>query len=504
MVNNIVEKIKDWSEKTPNTIFFDEGDTSFSYSDLEKTSHSLAAYLEEKFDNKDGIIVYGGQDSRMIISFLACIKSGHGYIPIDAHTPKERVQMILEESNATCVIALDEWPLEKVGPKIIERADFNQLIEEEKQPTLGNIVSGEDIFYTIFTSGTTGKPKGVQITYSNLESFCSWMTKEFSLKHGQRFLCQAPFSFDLSVMDLYPALLTGGTLVPMEKKMVESFPLLFGSIPKMALNVWVSTPSLIEICLLNPDFTSEKLPTLENFQFCGEELPHVVAQKLIDRFPNAVIYNTYGPTEATVAITSVPITQNILDNNDRLPLGRVKEDTRLIILNEEGSVLSEGEVGEIIIVGPGVSVGYFNNPEKTEEAFFLYEGEAAYRTGDAGLIKDGLLYYKGRLDFQIKWHGYRIELGDIDHHLMMIDEIRNACVVPKYNKNHKVQQLIAYVVCKKMINDDEKETISYLKTHLLESVMDYMVPQRYIFVDTLPLTANGKVDRKFLINEVNK
>lgn len=504
MENKIVRIIKDWSEKTPNAIFFDEGETSFSFSELEKASNSLAFYLEENFKNKKNIIVYGGQSSRMVIGFLACTKSGHGYIPIDAHTPVERVQMILEESDATCVLALNEWPLRDMKVPLIDQVLFDELIKKDEKPSLKDVVSGNDIYYTIFTSGTTGKPKGVQITYSNLESFCDWMTSEFSLKEGQRFLCQAPFSFDLSVMDLYPALLTGGTLVPMEKQMVESFPLLFSSIPKMSLNVWVSTPSLVEICLLNPDFNSEKLPTIENFQFCGEELPHIVAQKLIDRFPDADIYNTYGPTEATVAITSVPITQSVLDDNERLPLGKVKSDTQLIILNDEGVALSEGEVGEIIIVGPGVSVGYFNNPEKTKEAFFSYNGQPAYRTGDAGLIKNELLYYKGRLDFQIKWHGYRIELGDIDHHLTMIETVRNACVVPKYNKNHKVQQLIAYVVCKDLINDDEKETINYLKDQLLNSVMDYMVPQRYVFVESLPLTPNGKVDRKFLINEVNK
>ncbi|MDT2832318.1 D-alanine--poly(phosphoribitol) ligase subunit DltA [Vagococcus carniphilus] len=502
MKNKIVETIKGWSEKKPNNIFFDEGEDSLTYLELENMSNSLASYLEKNEESYKNIIVYGGQSSRMVISFLACTKSGHGYIPVDGHTPIDRIKMIYEESEASCVIAIDEWPLDEGN--IINLSLFEEITSKDELPSFKNVVTENDVYYTIFTSGTTGKPKGVQITYSNLESFCNWMLKDFDLKTEQRFLCQAPFSFDLSVMDLYPSLLTCGTLVPMEKKMVESFPLLFGSIPKMNLNVWVSTPSLIEICLLNPDFTSEKLSSLENFQFCGEELPHNVAEKLIERFPSASVFNTYGPTEATVAITSVRIIEDVLNNNDRLPLGKVKSDTELVILDDEGKRLSDGEVGEIIIVGPGVSIGYFNNPEKTEEAFFLFEGKPAYKTGDAGLIKNDLLYYKGRLDFQIKWHGYRIELGDIDHHLTMLNKVINACVVPKYNKNHKVQQLVSYIVYDEPNTFDEKEVTKLLKEELSKKVMDYMIPQRFIFVESLPLTANGKVDRKGLINEVNK
>ncbi len=502
MENNILRLIKKWANEKPNNIFFDEGKDSLSYLELEDKSNSLAFYLEDNSKNKENIIVFGGQTSGMIISFLASTKSGSAYIPVDGHTPVDRIKMIYEESEATCIIALDEWPIDEGF--VIDLQLFNEITSKNDLPSLNDVVKDDEIFYTIFTSGTTGKPKGVQITYNNLESFCNWMLSDFDLGEEQRFLCQAPFSFDLSVMDIYPALLTGGTLVPMDKKIVESFPLLFKTLPLMALNVWVSTPSLVEICLLNPDFTAEKLPTLNKFLFCGEELPHLVAQKLLDRFPNASIFNTYGPTEATVAVTSVKITQRILDSTKRLPLGRVKKDTKLVIQSPEGIQLSEGEVGEIIIVGPGVSVGYFNNPEKTAESFFLYNGIPAYKTGDLGLIEDDLLYYKGRLDFQIKWHGYRIELGDIDYHLTNIKKISNACVVPKYNKNQKVQQLVAFVVYNDRESFNEKEVIKELKETLQATVMDYMIPQRYIFVDTLPLTTNDKVDRKMLINEVNK
>ena len=241
MNNMIINKIREWSELTPKASFFDEGQSSLTYKDLEDYSNSLAAYLEENYPDKGNILVFGGQDSRMVISFLAATKAGHGYVPVDAHTPKERVQMIFEESEALCVIAIDEWPIE-LG-EVIKEEQFTSIIKEMNKPSLSHVVSGDDNYYTIFTSGTTGKPKGVQISYNNLVSFCEWMLSDFKLTTGQRFLCQAPFSFDLSVMDLYPALLSGGTLVPLSKDEVDNFPKLFARLPEMDLNDWVSTPS---------------------------------------------------------------------------------------------------------------------------------------------------------------------------------------------------------------------------------------------------------------------
>lgn len=501
MTNMFVKKIKELAIKQANQPFFDEGASSLTYSELERFSDSLAEYLEKKYPTKSNILVYGEQDSRMLVSFLACTKAGHCYVPVDSHTPKDRIAMILEESEAVAVIAFSDWMLDTTD--LIDEVLFERLIMMNTKPNLQQMVSGDDNYYMIFTSGTTGKPKGVQISYHNLASYCHWMLTDFQLKTGQRFLSQAPFSFDLSVMDIYPSLLTGGTLVPLTKREVDHFPILFAKIPEMQLNVWVSTPSLVEICLLNPEFNAEKIPSLENFQFCGEELPHAVAEKLLERFPKAHLFNTYGPTEATVAVTSVEITHEILESNDRLPLGKVKADTKLVILNEANQVLPEGEIGEIVIVGSSVSKGYFNQPKKTKAAFMRYENQPAYKTGDAGLLKEGYLYYKGRMDFQIKWHGYRMELGEIDHHLMAINFVRKACVVPKYNKNHKVQQLIAYVVLQNQTMEDHQALGNELKRRLLETVMDYMIPQRFIFVEELPLTSNGKVDRKCLMREVN-
>ncbi|HDO7760547.1 TPA: AMP-binding protein, partial [Enterococcus faecalis] len=215
----------------------------------------------------------------------------------------------------------------------------------------------------------------------------------------------------------------------------------------------------------------------------------------------AHIYNTYGPTEATVAISAIEITQEVLKSVQRLPIGYVKEDTQIYIM-EGMSKLPAGEIGEIVIAGPSVSKGYLNNPAKTAEAFFQLDGVPAYRTGDAGKLVDNLLQYEGRLDFQIKLHGYRIELEEVDHHLTNVSYVKQAVVVPKYQGN-KVQQLIAYVVPQAHEFSSDFQLTKAIKQELATLTMDYMIPQKFVYVEQLPLTSNGKIDRKGLMNEVN-
>ena len=316
------------------------------------------------------------------------------------------------------------------------------------------------------------------------------------------FLAQAPFSFDLSVFSIYPALVSGGALKPLEKAVIQDFKQLFSTLAHLAIDVWVSTPSFMDICLMEPTFDEQHVPDLSVFLFCGEELTKKTAQELLTRFPHAYIYNTYGPTEATVAISGVQITQEVLDQYERLPIGYIKSDTRVLIASE-GEYVSDDQTGEIIISGPSVSKGYLNNPKKTEAAFFNYDGQPSYHTGDAGrLTKEGLLFYEGRIDQQVKLHGYRIELGDIEHYLLKDQRVKQAVVVPKY-QGTKVQQLVAFVVLEKTAGQPNFQLTKAIKAELAKTLMDYMIPQRMNYVDLLPQTVNGKIDRKRLIAEVN-
>lgn len=501
---NIVKRIDEWARTCPEQSCFKSGEVDHTYLELKEKSDCLAAYLEEHHRNNLPVIVYGGLEFDMIVTFLACAKSGHAYIPIDSHTPAERVGLIADVADFTAIIAWEAWPLavKDEAVELLTVDGLNKLLLKQATPTGLNYLKAEDTFYIIFTSGTTGIPKGVQISHDNLVSYTDWMLADFALTKGQTFLSQAPYSFDLSVMDIYPALLSGGQLAPLTKAMINDFKALFSILPKMDLNVWVSTPSFADICLMDPRFNGQEMASMSHFLFCGEELTHSTASKLKERFPQAKIFNTYGPTEATVAVTEIEITEEILENYQRLPIGRVKSDTAIYIMDEQGKVLPEGSIGEIVIVGPSVSKGYFNNPEKTDEVFYHYEGQQAYRTGDAGMLTDGILFYQGRMDFQVKLHGYRIELEDIDHHLSEVSYVKAATVVPKYQE-HKVQQLVAFIVPNEHDFAKEYQLSKAIKEELKSSVMDYMVPQKYVYVDSLPLTQNGKVDRKGLINEVN-
>lgn len=290
---------------------------------------------------------------------------------------------------------------------------------------------------------------------------------------------------------------------------------LFGQLafePGMVKNTYGTGSFIImntgEEMQLSEYFNSEKMPGITHFYFDGEELTVKTAQKLRERFPNARIINAYGPTEATVALSAVAVTDEMLATLKRLPIGYTKADSPTFIIDEEGNKLPNGEQGEIIVSGPAVSKGYMKNPEKTAEAFFEFEGLPAYHTGDVGTMTDeGLLLYGGRMDFQIKFNGYRIELEDVSQNLNKSRFIESAVAVPRYNKDHKVQNLLAYVILKDGVREQFERDIDItkaIKEDLTDIMMSYMMPSKFLYRDSLPLTPNGKIDIKGLINEVNK
>ncbi|MDB4956489.1 MAG: D-alanine-activating enzyme [Myxococcales bacterium] len=464
-----------------------------TYGELARRSDALAAYLTEVLPSDRGpIVVHGHKQSEMLVAFLAALKSGHAYVPVDSSLPVERIRRIVERSAARCVVSVAPLPSGVEAEMIVSQNELHAILQaaDGRQPAAAARVAAEENVYIMYTSGSTGEPKGVQITGTCLSSFVEWATTLAPFPDATRFLNQAPFSFDLSVMDLYLSLTTGGTLFSVDKELSSNPSALLEMLQRWKIEVWVSTPSFAELCLKMSRFGASVGP-ISTFLFCGEVLVPECARELLKRFPGSRVINMYGPTEATVAVSAVDIDESVLSRPGPLPLGTVKPDCRLEIGDGAGQRVTEGERGEVIIVGPSVSPGYYRDPDRTQKAFFEMPEGRAYRTGDAGSLVNGTLYYSGRIDLQIKLRGHRIELEDIEANLHALPYLTKAVVLPVL-KEGRCDSLVA-VVCTDTIRDENT-----IKSDLAARVPAYMVPRYIVFREDFPLSGNGKVDRKRL------
>lgn len=479
---HLIEQIDSWSQSHPGRIAHISGETSLTYQQLTSQSNKLAQHLLTAFPNDHSpIALLGHKQTEMLVGFLGCIKAGHPYIPLDSSLPTQRVEAIVRTADAT-LLTVDQLK------EIIANTDVPDNFKIHA-PKIG------DPWYIIFTSGSTGVPKGVTITRRNLENFLEWILEEQDFKDaGEVFLNQAPFSFDLSVMDLYSSLATGGTLFSVTKDEIAEPKKLYKTLGSSGITVWVSTPSFARLCLMDINFSEKMMPHLRKFWFCGETLAPEIASTLLERFPNAEVWNTYGPTEAAVATTSILITKEIIAKYRPLPVGRPKPGTLVAVHAEDGQPTQSGERGEIIIAGPNVSPGYVNQAEATSKAFFILDDQRAYHTGDWGHVKDDLIFFDGRMDFQIKLNGYRIEIGDIESNLHTVSNVQDAVVVLAM-KNERADYLAAFVILKSRSEQTDFEIMREMKKQLGERLPDYMMPRKFVFLSEFPTTPNGKVDR---------
>jgi D-alanine--poly(phosphoribitol) ligase subunit 1 len=477
---NLVEQIDRWARTAPNAIAHISGDQKLTYGELRQRSDALAAHLVKLFgDDPTPVAVLGHREPQMLIAFLAAAKSRKPYIPLDTVLPQQRLDKILAIARPAFLLTPED---------VIK-------LSSSGAPAPVICTERDDPFYILFTSGSTGEPKGVIITLGCLQNFVAWMLEEQRfLPFRETFLNTAPFSFDLSVMDLYCSLCTGGTLFSISRELVANPKMLYRTFRNSGATTWVSTPSFAQMCLVEEKFAEEMLPHVRRFLFCGETLGAHTAAHLLDRFPQAQVWNMYGPTEATVAVTSVRIDHSILEKYSPLPVGRAMPAADVFVVNGAGDVLPENQQGEIVIAGPNVSPGYLGRPDLTATSFFEYCGSRAYRTGDHGRLRDALLFFEGRMDSQVKLNGYRIELGDIEANLLGLSTVRDAVVTPVL-KNGAPQSLAAFVVLSKETAASHFDLTQSLRRQLSERLPVYMVPRKFVFRDSFPMTANGKVDR---------
>ncbi|WP_436855256.1 D-alanine--poly(phosphoribitol) ligase subunit DltA [Staphylococcus caeli] len=485
-MTDILYSLNEHERNCPEQIAIKHNEDTITYRQLNQYANTLAEVIK---DAQSPLIVYGHMSPFMIVGMIASIKAGCGYVPIDTSIPEERIHSIISKIEPSFVLNTTETQIEFNDCEVLDTSVFNRdtLITE-----FNSQMKSDDIAYTIFTSGSTGEPKGVQIRYESLNEFTEWMISLNQLGDHQQWLNQAPFSFDLSVMSIYPCLATAGTLHLVDKTMINKPKLLNQMLEEAKINVWVSTPSFMEMCLMLPNLAEVSYSNLKEFFFCGEILAHRTAKMLLQRFPSAYIYNTYGPTEATVAVTSIQITEDVLTQYNPLPIG----------LPRPGTTLSLADNDELVIAGKCVSEGYVKDEVRSEAVFKTVNQQKHYYTGDKAVFENGQWFITGRIDFQVKLNGYRMELEEIEFQMRQVDIIKEAIVVPVY-KDNKVTQLQGVVVLNEPLDMDEEQSVIHdIKQALKQTMPEYMIPRKIIFRAQFPLTANGKLDRKQIAEDV--
>lgn len=484
---------------------------ALTYGELWDASDELACRLRERCQGAAGgapLLVYGHKSPLMPVCFLACLKSGHAYVPCDAHVPAGRVTSILSQLPAAPALAVGELPdLSALGREVeaIGGGELTACLEAARRgvvrrPDPAWEVSGDETQYIIFTSGSTGTPKGVEVTAADVANFMPWDQSLFAdAAEPHVFLNQALLSFDLSVTELVGALTTGGRIVALTADVTEDARELFDALAASEATCWVSTPTFASICLAEPAFGHAMMPALTHFFFCGEPLRPDVVRGLAERFPDATIINAYGPTESTVAVTAMPVA--VGPDTKELSVGVPRPGTTLLVLDRQtGEPVGEGERGEVLICGDTVAKGYLNRPDKTAAAFGERELDGrvvrTYRTGDLGHVDaEGRLWVSGRIDDQVKVHGFRIELGEVECAIQDEPGIELVAVIVR-TRHGIPDRLEAHVELAGEAPTDLYVWGKALRERLAHRLPSYMVPRRIVVEDEMPKTPNGKVDRR--------
>jgi amino acid adenylation domain-containing protein len=505
-------------------------DGQITNEDLDLKSNQIANLLHSLgFETREVTGVFLNKSIEAIVAFHGVLKAGGCYIPLDAvFSPLDRVYNIIKLSELKYIISnsslwqklynnatpdqrnylkrqkvvfadnlLSEPGKEKMPiPESFENCIyFDPSISKTNHNYDKNIIN-DDLAYILYTSGSTGIPKGVMITHSNAITFIDWAVSYFKPSARTFFSCHAPLHFDLSVFDIYVSIATNGcvTLVPFET--ASNPKALIQWISEKKINYWYSVPSVWVAILNYAGIEKDKLSSLKNILFAGEVFPPKYLKKLMNILPDCSFFNLYGPTETNVC--TYYRVQGPDDVKDKpVPIGLGCENTEVLALNEKGEPIGENEEGELLVRGAGVTKGYYKNPETTKAAFMTsplpyHHGGMLYKTGDTvRKSPDGFYEYVGRRDFMVKVAGFRVELQEIEHVLLENPIIEEAVLVSYYYEERGNNAIGAFVKLK----ENEKVSIIDIKKNISSKLPNYMVPEIIFKIDEIPKNTNGKIDR---------
>ncbi|PWB33113.1 D-alanine--poly(phosphoribitol) ligase [Pseudomonas sp. SDI] len=419
------------------------------------------------------LVLSGHKQVEFVVAMLGCLELGVAYVPVDTINPPQRLQRTLKQVGAGYCYDAAVDTFEATGTQAVTLAEVG-------------------LAYIMFTSGSTGEPKGVQIGRDSVALFAGWIRDCLGLGERPVFMNQMLFSFDFSLFDLCGALALGGQCVLCPRETIAAPQAFVDYLADSRVQVWASTPAFVRQQLLNDAFDASHLPHLQVFVFGAEALTTQLAEQLWERFPAARIINSYGPTEATCSTTWVEILPPLESSCQPLSIGRAKPYAELFV-----------EDGELCIAGDHVMRGYLNRPELNAQRLFLHNGKRAYRSGDLVSIDGaGLVYFHGRRDEQIKLNGYRIELGEVDAALAALPGVRGAATVALRRPDGTLVRMIGFVETPETL---APATLGALPTALgewkqllAERLPPYMIPSQLLACGQFPTSASDKVDRKRL------
>ncbi|MEQ6592657.1 non-ribosomal peptide synthase/polyketide synthase [Pseudomonas aeruginosa] len=477
-------------ERTPTAPALAFGEERLDYAELNRRANRLAHALIERGVGADRLVGVAMERSiEMVVALMAILKAGGAYVPVDPEYPEERQAYMLEDSGVQLLLSQSHLKLPLAQG--VQRIDLDQAdawLENHAENNPGIELNGENLAYVIYTSGSTGKPKGAGNRHSALSNRLCWMQQAYGLGVGDTVLQKTPFSFDVSVWEFFWPLMSGARLVVAAPGDHRDPAKLVELINREGVDTLHFVPSMLQAFLQDEDVAS--CTSLKRIVCSGEALPADAQQQVFAKLPQAGLYNLYGPTEAAIDVTHWTCME---EGKDAVPIGRPIANLACYILDGNLEPVPVGVLGELYLAGRGLARGYHQRPGLTAERFVaspFVAGERMYRTGDLARYRaDGVIEYAGRIDHQVKLRGLRIELGEIEARLLEHPWVREAAVLAVDGK-----QLVGYVV----LESEGGDWREALAAHLAKSLPEYMVPAQWLALERMPLSPNGKLDRKAL------